>query len=117
MTDIATDLKERFWYSVLWFLEKNEMYGVDLDSRSFPDNLTDEEKRAMDIAAMLRETVDAIPASLIQATEALRSADPELFEKTLVHGVQVTGFGFDPSSATEFLEVVNRTLERDMQHA
>jgi hypothetical protein len=33
----------------------------------------------------------------------------------LVHGVQVVGFGFLPISATGFVEVLNRTVQRDAQ--
>jgi hypothetical protein len=32
----------------------------------------------------------------------------------LTHGAQVVGFGFSPVTATEFLEVLNRTVQRDM---
>jgi hypothetical protein len=34
--------------------------------------------------------------------------------KPLVHGVQVVGFGLFPTSATEFIEMLNRTVQRDM---
>jgi hypothetical protein len=61
----------------------------------------------------LRDTVDPIPPSLLKATEELRDADPEKFEATLMHGVQVVGFGFSSTSATEFVEVLNRTVQRD----
>jgi hypothetical protein len=64
---------------------------------------------------ILRDTIDAIPPSLIKETEELRDAWPELFETTLVHGVQVVGFGFLPISATGFVEVLNRTVQRDAQ--
>jgi len=42
----------------------------------------------------LRYTIDAIPPSLIKETEELRDAWPELFETTLVHGVQVSASDF-----------------------
>ncbi len=38
---------------------------------------------------------------------------PESFETALAHGVQVVGFGFFPASATGFVEVLNRTVQRD----
>jgi hypothetical protein len=47
----------------------------------------------------------------------LRYTAPDLFEKTLMHGLQVAGVGFCPATATEFLEVINRTIERDMAQA
>jgi hypothetical protein len=53
-----------------------------------------------------------IPPSLIDATDRLRIAAPELFERTLMRGVQVVGFGFYPATATEFIEVLNRTVQR-----
>jgi hypothetical protein len=47
-------------------------------------------------------------------SEAYGRSDRVFFEKTLVHGVQVVGFGFFPTNATEFVEVLNRTVQRDM---
>jgi hypothetical protein len=110
MPDIATDLKERFDFAMLWFLEQ---YEVMPDGRSATD-LSEKDAQAVDILEMLRDTVDAIPPSLIEATETLRDAQPDLFEKTLMHGVQSVGFGFSPTSTTEFLEVLNRTVQRDL---
>lgn len=113
MTDIASDLRERFDFAVLWFLEK---YEVLSDGQTVTD-LSDEDARAVDILNTLRDTVDSVPPLLIEATEALRDAAPDLFEMTLTHGVQVVGFGFVPTNATEFLEVLNRTIQRDMAQA
>ena len=53
--------------------------------------------------------------SLIKATEEPRAAGPEKFEETLVRGAQVVGFGFSPASAIEFVEILNRTVQRDME--
>lgn len=111
---IASDLKERFFCAELWFLEKWEMYGVNPDGKSVPDVLTDEEKVAVDIFKILRDTVDTIPPTLIKTTEELRAARLDLFEKALVHSVQVVGLGFSPASATEFVEVLNRTLQSEV---
>jgi hypothetical protein len=58
-----------------------------------------------------------IPPPLIEASATLRNAAPDLFEKMLMHGVQVVGFGFTPNTATEFLEVLNRSIQRDIAHA
>jgi hypothetical protein len=114
MTDIASDLRARFDFAVLWFLRKCELNPNSLldDEQPIVD-LTDDEARAVKILETLRDTIDAIPPSLIKETEELRDSWPELFETTLVHGVQVVGFGFFPSSATEFVEVLNRTAQRD----
>jgi CheY-like chemotaxis protein len=109
MTDIASGLKGRFDLAVLWFRERYEV----LPDLTITD-LSDEDVGAIEVLEALRNSVDAIPPSLISVTEELRDARPELFEKTLVHGVQVVGFGFSPASATEFVEVLNRTVQRDM---
>jgi hypothetical protein len=114
MTDIASDLRARFDFAVLWFHEKCELDPNSLldDEHTIVD-LADDEARAVKILEILRDTIDAIPPSLIKETEELRDTWPELFETTLVHGVQVVGFGFFPTSATEFVKVLNRTVQRD----
>src|ERR1700730_16116978 len=101
MTDVAADLKDRFFSAELWFREKWEMYGVNPDGKYIPDVLTDEEMHAINVFMALRDSVDEIPPTLIKTTEELRTAVPEKFEETLVHGMQVVGFGFYPTSATE----------------
>src|SRR6266849_3088940 len=95
MIDIATDLRGRFDFAVFWFHEKCELDPNSLldDEHTIVD-LTDDEARAVKILETLCDTIDAIPPSLIKETEELRDAWPELFETTLVHGVQVVGFGF-----------------------
>jgi len=82
MTEIAGDLKARFDSAVLWFHEKCELDPNSLldDEHTIVD-LTDDEARAMKILETLHDTVDEIPPSLIKATEELRDAWPELFEK------------------------------------
>jgi hypothetical protein len=112
MTDIASDLRNRFDFAVLWFHEKCELDSTLLDEDAIVD-LTDDEARAINILEALCDTIDAIPPSLIKETEDLRDAWPELFETTLVHGVQVVGFGFFPTSATAFVEALNRPVQRD----
>jgi hypothetical protein len=113
MTDVAADLKERFDFAALWFLEQ---YEVLPDGESVTD-LSDEDAKAVELLNALRDTVDAIPPLLIETTETLRDTTPDLFERMLTHGVQVIGFGFAPTTATEFLEVLNRTIERDAAQA
>jgi hypothetical protein len=76
--------------------------------------LPDKDAAAVEILKILRDCVAAIPTRLVNETEQLRAADPELFEETLVRGVQLVGFGFYPASATEFVEVLNRPLHREM---
>jgi hypothetical protein len=110
MTDIATDLRERFEFAIIWFYERSEVMS---DGESDPD-LSDDDAKAVELLKVLLDTVDAIPPTLIEASETLRHTTPDLFEKMLVHGVQVVGFGFALTTATEFLETLNRTVERDM---
>ena len=80
-------------------------------------DLSDQDSKAVELLKTLSETVDAIRRSLIETAEMLRDTAPDLFEKMLMHGVQVVGFGFAPATATEFLEVLNRTVQRDMAQA
>ena len=113
LTEIASDLRERFDFAVLWFHEKCELDANSLLDEHAIVDFTDDEARAVKILENLRYTIDAISPSLIKETEELRDAWPEIFETTLVHGVQVVGFGFFPTSATGFVEVLNRTVQRD----
>ena len=68
MTDIASDLKERFDFAALWFLAR---YEVLPDGKNVTD-LSDEDAKAVEILETLLNSVDAIPPSLIKATEELR---------------------------------------------
>jgi hypothetical protein len=113
LIDIAADLRDRFEGAIIWFYERSEVMS---DGESDPD-LSDDDAKAVELLKALLDTVDAIPPPLIEASEKLRDAAPDLFEKMLVHGVQVVGFGFAPTTATEFLDAVNRTFERDMAEA
>jgi hypothetical protein len=108
MSDFASDLKQRFGWAMDVCLES---YEVLPDGRSFVRS--DRDERAIELFENLRETVDAISPSLIEATENLRSAGPESFEKALARAIQAVGFGFLPTSATEFVEVLNRTAKQD----
>jgi hypothetical protein len=58
----------------------------------------------------LLENRNAIPKSLITATEEIRTEAPELFQKMLLHRMRTVGPDFSPTSATEFVEVLNRTV-------
>jgi hypothetical protein len=110
MNDLA-DLKERFDFAAIWFLERSDkMHGVEA-------SLPDKDAKAVEILKSLRDSVDAIPPSLIRTAEALRTDAPEAFEKWLVHGVQAVGFGFYPESATEFVQALNNTVQKDLASA
>jgi hypothetical protein len=109
MTDIASDLKERFDWAMYHCLEA---YTVLPDGKSIVRS--DEDEQAIGVFKNLYDSVDAIPPTLIKTAEKLRTAVPEKFELTLVHGVQVVRCGYFPTSATEFVEFLNRTVQRDM---
>jgi hypothetical protein len=115
--DITTDLKGRFEFAKLHYLEKWETDGVGPDGDVTPDIWTDDERKAIGLFEKLHDTVGVIPPSLIETAEKLRSVAPEVFEHTLVLGVQVVGFGFFASGATEFVEALNRTVQRDIADA
>jgi hypothetical protein len=108
MKDVASDLKERFDWAMYLSLEA---YVVLPDGKSF--ERSDEDEYAIGVYKNLRDTVDAMPLPLIEATEKLRAVAPEKFEEALVQGVRVVGFGFSPASAAEFVEVLNRTVQGD----
>jgi hypothetical protein len=110
MTDIASDLKERFDWAMYHCLET---YTVLPDGKSIVRS--DEDEQAIGVFKSLYDSVDAIPPTLIKTAEELRTAVPEKFEQTLVHGVQVVGFGYFPTSATEFVEFLNRSVQRDTE--
>jgi hypothetical protein len=113
MTDIATDLKERFYWAAIWFFERHALiHGIDTATK-----LPAKDAKAVELLEALRDSVDAIPPSLIVATEDLRNAVPDAFERWLVHGVQVVGFGYYPTSATKFLKALNHTVQREMASA
>jgi hypothetical protein len=109
MTDIASDLRQRFAWAMDVCLEA---YEVLPDGRSFVRS--DDDERAISLFESLRDSVDEIPRPLIEATEKLRSTEPESFEKALAHAVKAVGCGFLSASATEFVEGLNRTVERDI---
>jgi hypothetical protein len=109
MTDVATDLKERFDWAMYLSLEA---YTVLPDGKSYVRS--DEDEQAIDVFKTLHDSVGAIPPTLIAVAEGLRMAAPELFEKTLVHGIRAIGPEFIPANATEFVKALNNTVQRDM---
>jgi hypothetical protein len=109
MTDFAVDLKKSFDAGAYFSLEA---YEVLPDGKSVVRS--DEDERLISVFEALRDSVDLTPPALIKAAEELRTAAPELFEKWLMHGMQVIGPDFSPNSATEFVETLNRTGQRDM---
>lgn len=113
MADIATDLKERFYWAAIWFFERHALMHRMENATELPAK----DAKAVELLEALRDSVDAVPPTLIVATEDLRNAEPETFERWLVHGVQVVGFGYYPASAAEFLKALNNTVQREMASA
>jgi hypothetical protein len=79
------------------------------DGRSFVRS--DEDERAIGLFENLRDSVDAIPPSLIQATEELRTAVRDEFEAALVRRIKLVGSEFLPACAAEFVEVLNKSVQ------
>jgi hypothetical protein len=102
MTDIASDLRNRFDFAVLWFHEKCNWILPCL--MKMPSSISPTMRPEPSIFWKLYATIDAIPPSLIKETEDLRDAWPELFETTLVHGCK--------SSASDFFQPAPRHSSR-----
>jgi hypothetical protein len=112
MTGVADVLKQHFGWAMDLCLES---YEVLPDGRSFVRS--DRDERAIAVFDNLLETVDTIPASLIETTERLRSAAPEKFEDKLQQKVDGVGFGISPANAAEFLDGLNRVSLIDDESA
>ena len=110
--DIAADLKDRFWVVELGLLEKWEAHGLLPDGKSIPDVWNEKEHRAMDMLRICRQSVDAIPRELMQATKAFLESNPVMFERTAMSLTSTIGFAFFPTSATAFCEILNENLQR-----
>lgn len=98
MTNLASDLRQRFEWALDLCLES---YEVLEDGRSFIRS--DRDENAIPIFERLGETVDEIPGPLIASAEELRSAQPELFERRLEQAKRAVGDSFMPTCAAEFL--------------
>jgi hypothetical protein len=106
MTDLANDLRKRFDWAMY---ESLEAYVVLPDGKSYERSDIDE--RAIGLFENLFDSVDLIPPSLIQAAEAIRAAEPELFEKSLEQGMEAVRLNGSPSRATEFVEILTATTK------
>jgi hypothetical protein len=112
MTDIATDLIDRFWVVELGLLEKWEAHGLLADGRSIPDVWNENEHRAMELLKACRQSVDTIPDELMQATKAFLESNPVMFERTAMSLTSAIGVAFFPANATMFCELLNENLQR-----
>jgi hypothetical protein len=112
MTDVAADLKDRFWVVELDLLEKWEGHGLLPDGRSIPDVWSEDEHRAMDMLKTCRQSVDTVPDDLMQAMKVFLESNPVMFERTAMSLTAAIGFAFFPASATAFCEVLNEDYQR-----
>ena len=111
MIDMTTDLKDRFDFAAYWFLDRHEIFnGIEAE-------LSDEDAKAAEVLNHLRDSVDAIPPSLIHTAEELRTSWPDDFERWFVHGVQCAGVNYFPADATEFVKALNHTVQREKESA
>ena len=102
MTDFASDLKQRFVWAMDLCLES---YEVLADGRSF--ERSDRDERAIGVFESLRNSVDDIPPSLVEAAEALRSRAPDSFETQLSQAMSAIGSGSsDPVNAAAFVKIL-----------
>jgi hypothetical protein len=110
--DVAADLKDRFWVVELDLLEQWEAHGLLPDGKTIPDVWTESEHRAMDILKACRESVDAMPQELMEATKALLEDNPVMFERTAMSLTKAIGFVFFPAGAVGFCGELSENLQR-----
>jgi hypothetical protein len=111
MIDVVRDLRERFDFSAYMILSAWE-YEPDgmIDERTMRD-FTDSERAYLAIFEKLRDTVDAIPVSLIRTAEERYAAlGPERYEEAMIANVQAIGCQTHPTDATEFLTTFGADL-------
>ncbi len=116
MNDIATDLKEcfdDFAYSYLGAWEHDPQMVIENNTITGRDPAReDHENRMIEIFEKLRDTVDAIPPSIIAKTEESReSISSEKYESSVIEAIQNVGRTSLPKDATEFLESLNLSLQ------
>ncbi|RTL77237.1 MAG: hypothetical protein EKK35_17900 [Bradyrhizobiaceae bacterium] len=107
MKDIASDLKERFDYAAYFYLSAWERDPNGLIDEQIVYDYADAETQLIDTFETLRDSVDAVPESLIAAADKMRSTlGPEKFAGLVGDAIQNIGRGTLPKDATEFLEVI-----------
>src|SRR5450755_1107657 len=111
MIDVLKDVRERFDFSAYmilsaWEYEPDEM----IDERAIRD-FSDSERAYLAIFEKVRDTVDAIPASLIEAVEARYAAlGPVGYEEAMIANVLFIVIQPPPKEATEFLTTFDAGL-------
>lgn len=102
---ISHNLKERFQAAEHWYLEKGEF--VELNSR---------DEKAIDTFEHLVDTVDAVPATLLQETVTLIDAvGDKQAEQLLDQMIPYIGQSVFPAAASDFVKALNGHLARIAQ--
>jgi hypothetical protein len=92
-----------FWAFEYDLLETWDLVGFPPDGKTDPD-WTEGEDRAMEIFKIFRQSVDAIPEDLMQATKKLSERHTATFEQTATSLARAIGISFFPATATEFVQ-------------
>lgn len=113
MIDLATDLKERFDFAAYFYVSGWERDpNMRIEGNTIIREEDDFEEIMIDTFEALRDSVSAVPNTLIGEAEMFRSQiGPEQYERIVVEGIQAIGRGWLPRDATEFVEALNRTLQ------
>ncbi len=107
MTDIASDLKERFDYAAYFYLSAWERDPNGLVNDQIVYDYTDAEDQLIDTFESLRDSVDVIPESIIATVEKMRATvGPEKYEELVGNAIQNIGRNTLPKDATEFLKAI-----------
>lgn len=107
MTDIASDLKKRFDYAAYFYLSAWERDPNGLIDEQIVYDYTDAETQLIDTFETLRDSVDAVPDSIIAAADKMRSTlGLKKYEELVGDAIQNIGRGTLPKDATEFLEAI-----------
>jgi hypothetical protein len=109
MTDIAANLKDRFWQFEYDLLECWDALGFPTTKEADPDWTTADD-RAMVILGKLGKTVDAVPDEQLAIMKALYERNPAAFEQAATSLTKAVGVTFFPENAASFCEVLNDGL-------
>ena len=109
--DVLKDLRERFDFSAYMILSAWEYEpGEMIDERAIRD-FSGSERAYLAIFEKLRDTVDAIPASLSEAAEARYAAlRPVGYEEAMIANVQAIECQTPPKDTAEFLTTFDAGL-------
>jgi hypothetical protein len=111
MTDFAKDIQERFDFAAYHIMSKWEHEPDGMIDETTIRDTTDAEQRMIDLFEKLRDTVDQIPAPMIERTLELRDfVGPEQFEQALCAAIRGIGVTFAPNDASDFVKMLDLSL-------